>query len=64
MELLLKTISFTARAQRHQLRKDGETSYVAHLSRVVLVLRHLLGVEDERVLTETAVAGTLSGEVN
>lgn len=44
--------------------KDGETPYVSHVFRVVLIPRDLFGFEDEPVLTETAATGTLSDEFN
>lgn len=58
-ELLLEAISFAARAHRHQLRKDGETPYAAHPFRVCLVVRHLFGVDDPRVLAAAVLHDTI-----
>jgi (p)ppGpp synthase/HD superfamily hydrolase len=49
-ELLLEAVSFAARAHRHQLRKDKETPYVAHVFRVSLIVRHVFGIDDPKVL--------------
>jgi guanosine-3',5'-bis(diphosphate) 3'-pyrophosphohydrolase len=48
---LLEAVSFAARAHRHQLRKDGQTPYVAHVVRVCLIVRHVFGVADPTALT-------------
>lgn len=48
--LVLAAASFASRAHRHQLRKDESTPYVAHPMRVALIVRHLFGCDDERVL--------------
>jgi guanosine-3',5'-bis(diphosphate) 3'-pyrophosphohydrolase len=56
---LLAAISFAARAHRHQLRKDGQTPYVAHVYRVAMILRHLFGVADSKVLTAAVVHDTI-----
>jgi (p)ppGpp synthase/HD superfamily hydrolase len=47
---LLEAISFAARAHRHQVRKDGQTPYVAHVFRVCLIVRHLFGIDDPQML--------------
>ena len=43
---LLEAASFAARAHRHQVRKDGQTPYVAHPFRVCLIVRHVFGIDD------------------
>jgi len=57
--LLLKAVSFSARAHRSQLRKDRETPYAAHPFRVCLTLRHLFGVDDTRVLAAAVLHDTI-----
>jgi guanosine-3',5'-bis(diphosphate) 3'-pyrophosphohydrolase len=48
--ILLDAVAFAARAHRHQLRKDDKTPYVSHVFRVCLILRHVFGIDDDRVL--------------
>jgi guanosine-3',5'-bis(diphosphate) 3'-pyrophosphohydrolase len=48
---LLSAASFAARAHRDQLRKDRQTPYVAHPFRVCLIVRHVFGIDDPKVLT-------------
>ena len=48
---LLDAVAFAARAHRQQLRKDGQTPYVSHVFRVCLLVRHVFGIDDPRVLT-------------
>ncbi len=54
-----EAVSFAARAHRHQLRKDGETPYVAHVFRVCLVLRHVFGIDDQQTLMAAALHDTI-----
>jgi guanosine-3',5'-bis(diphosphate) 3'-pyrophosphohydrolase len=56
---LLSAASFTARAHRHQLRKDGQTPYAAHPFRVCLVVRHVFGVDDPGVLMAALLHDTI-----
>jgi guanosine-3',5'-bis(diphosphate) 3'-pyrophosphohydrolase len=56
---LLEAVSFAARAHRHQLRKDRETPYAGHVFRVCLVLSHVFGVKDARVLTTAVLHDTV-----
>ena len=58
-ELLLDAVSFAARAHRHQLRKDKETPYVSHVFRVCLVVRHVFGIDDPKVLTAALLHDTI-----
>ncbi len=48
--LLQQAISLAARAHISQLRKDGQTPYVAHPFRVCVTVRHLFGIDDDKVL--------------
>lgn len=41
-----KAVSFAARQHHGQLRKDGQTPYVAHPFRVALTVRHVFGEDD------------------
>src|SRR5258708_29584266 len=56
---LLDAIAFAARAHRPQLRKDGQTPYVSHVFRVCLVVRHVFGVDDSRVLAAAVLHDTI-----
>ncbi len=56
---LLKAASFTARAHRHQQRKDGETPYAAHPFRVCLIVRHVFGIDDPEVLAAALLHDTI-----
>jgi len=56
---LLNAIAFAARAHRPQVRKDGQTPYVSHVFRVCLVVRHVFGIDDPRVLTAAVLHDTL-----
>lgn len=58
-DLLLEAVSFAARAHRHQLRKDKETPYAAHPFRVCLVVRHVFGIDDPKVLTAALLHDTI-----
>ena len=56
---LLEAVSFAARAHRHQLRKDGETPYVAHPFRVCLIVRHIFGIDDPAFLSAALLHDTI-----
>jgi guanosine-3',5'-bis(diphosphate) 3'-pyrophosphohydrolase len=56
---LLEALSFSARAHRHQLRKDGQTPYAAHPCRVCLIVRHVFGFDEPRVLQAAALHDTI-----
>ena len=56
---LLEAVAFAARAHIGQLRKDGRTPYASHPFRVCLVLRHVFGVDDPRVLTAAVLHDTI-----
>lgn len=51
--------SFAARAHRHHLRKDGRTPYTAHPFRVCLVVRHVFGHDDPRILQVALLHDTI-----
>jgi guanosine-3',5'-bis(diphosphate) 3'-pyrophosphohydrolase len=56
---LLEAVSFAARAHRHQMRKDGQTPYAAHVFRVCLIARHVFGIDDPGVLMAAALHDTI-----
>src|SRR6058998_118502 len=56
---LLEAIAFAARAHQGQLRKDGRTPYASHVFRAGMVLRHVFGVDDTRVLTAAVLHDTI-----
>jgi guanosine-3',5'-bis(diphosphate) 3'-pyrophosphohydrolase len=58
-DLMFEAVSFAARAHRPQVRKDGQTPYAAHVFRVCLVLRHVFGIDDPRVLTAALLHDTI-----
>jgi (p)ppGpp synthase/HD superfamily hydrolase len=57
--LFLEAASFAARAHKHQLRKDGVTPYVSHAFRVCLVVRHVFGFDDPRLLAAALLHDTI-----
>jgi guanosine-3',5'-bis(diphosphate) 3'-pyrophosphohydrolase len=56
---LLDAVAFTARAHQGQLRKDGVTPYVSHPVRVCLILQHVFGISDPKVLTAAVLHDTI-----
>jgi len=48
--VLTQAISLAARAHEGQYRKDNKTPYAAHVFRVCMTLRHVFGVENEKIL--------------
>jgi (p)ppGpp synthase/HD superfamily hydrolase len=56
---LLAAAGFAARAYRQQLRKDGETPYIAHPFRVCLIVRHVFGFADPEMLTAALLHDTV-----
>src|SRR5262249_4064671 len=52
-------IGFAARAHRHQLRKDRDTPYVSHVFRVCLVVRHVFGFDDPKILAAAVLHDTI-----
>ena len=57
--IMLEAASFAARAHKEQLRKDGETPYASHVFRVCLVVRHLFGFDDARMLATALLHDTI-----
>ena len=58
-DLVLKAVSFAAKAHRHQTRKDGQTPYAAHPFRVCLVVRQVFGIDDPKVLCTALLHDTI-----
>ena len=58
-DLVFAAAAFAARAHRHQLRKDRETPYVSHVFRVSLVVRHVFGFDDPRMLAAALLHDTI-----
>ena len=59
LDPVLKAISFAARRHRTQMRKDGETPYVAHPIRVMLTVLRELGGTDPETLAAAALHDTI-----
>ncbi len=59
IDAVLAAAAFAAHAHRQQLRKDGRTPYVSHVFRVCLVVRHLFGFSDPRMLTAALLHDTI-----
>lgn len=55
LSILMQAISLAARAHEGQYRKDQKTPYAAHVFRVCMTLRHVFGVEDEKILAAAAL---------
>lgn len=58
-DLVFEAAAFAARAHRHQRRKDGKTPYVSHVFRVCLVVRHVFGFEDPKMLAAALLHDTI-----
>ena len=58
-QLLMQAISVAARAHEGQCRKDGVTPYIAHPARVMMILRHVFGVDDPQVLMAGVLHDTI-----
>lgn len=56
---VLEAIRFASRVHRHQVRKDGETPYASHVCRVAMIVRHVFGCQDPRVLTAAVLHDTI-----
>jgi len=56
---VLEAATFAARAHKKQLRKDGETPYASHVFRVCLVVRHVFGFDDARMLATALLHDTI-----
>jgi len=58
-DIVFQAAAFAARAHRHQLRKDKETPYFSHPVRVCLVVRHVFGFDDPRMLAAALLHDTI-----
>ena len=58
-DIVFQAAAFAARAHRHQLRKDNQTPYFSHPVRVCLVVRHVFGFDDPRLLAAALLHDTL-----
>jgi guanosine-3',5'-bis(diphosphate) 3'-pyrophosphohydrolase len=58
-DMPFEAAAFAARAHRYQTRKDGHTPYVSHVFRVCLVVRHVFGFDDPRMLTAALLHDTI-----
>jgi (p)ppGpp synthase/HD superfamily hydrolase len=56
---LLEAVAFAARAHSRQMRKDDKTPYASHVFRVCLILRHVFGVDDPKVLQASVLHDTV-----
>jgi guanosine-3',5'-bis(diphosphate) 3'-pyrophosphohydrolase len=56
---LLEAVAFAARSHRSQQRKDGQTPYASHPFRVCLVVRHVFGFDDPRMLIAALLHDTI-----
>ena len=59
LNVLLEAISFASVAHRNQLRKNNHTPYISHPFRVTMILRHVFGVEDEKILAAAVLHDTI-----
>jgi guanosine-3',5'-bis(diphosphate) 3'-pyrophosphohydrolase len=57
--IVFDAAAFAARAHRNQLRKDNHTPYVSHPFRVCLVVRHVFGLDDPRILAAALLHDTI-----
>jgi (p)ppGpp synthase/HD superfamily hydrolase len=58
-DLPFEAAAFAARAHQHQKRKDNQTPYVSHVFRVCLVVRHVFGFDDPRMLAAALLHDTI-----
>jgi (p)ppGpp synthase/HD superfamily hydrolase len=57
--IVFEAAAFAARAHRNQVRKDNHTPYVSHPFRVCLVVRHVFGIDDPRILAAALLHDTI-----
>ena len=57
--IIFEAAAFAARAHKNQLRKDKETPYFSHPVRVCLVVRHVFGFDDPRMLAAALLHDTI-----
>ncbi|MBL8864243.1 MAG: bifunctional (p)ppGpp synthetase/guanosine-3',5'-bis(diphosphate) 3'-pyrophosphohydrolase [Planctomycetia bacterium] len=58
-EILFDAIAFAARVHRHQVRKDGQTPYVSHAYRVAMIVRHVFGFDEPKMLAASVLHDTI-----
>ncbi len=58
-DLWQRAAAFSARAHRHQLRKDKETPYVSHPFRVAMTVRHVFGCDDPVAIAAALLHDTI-----
>jgi (p)ppGpp synthase/HD superfamily hydrolase len=58
-QIVFEAAAFAARAHRNHLRKDHQTPYVSHPFRVCLVVRHVFGFDDPRMLAAALLHDTV-----
>ena len=57
--MVLRAISFAARQHEGQLRKDGQTPYIAHPLRVLTIMATVFGVKDPELLAAAVLHDTI-----
>ncbi len=57
--IIFEAAAFAARAHKNQIRKDGQTPYISHPFRVCLVVRHIFGFDDPKMLTAAILHDTI-----
>lgn len=57
--IVFEAAAFAARAHQHQIRKDGRTPYASHVFRVCLVVRHVFGFDDPKMLAAALLHDTI-----
>lgn len=55
----LEAIAYAARQHRHHVRRDGQTPYVSHVFRVMMITRDVFECEDEVALLAAALHDTI-----
>lgn len=54
-----RAASYSARAHRHQMRKDGSTPFAAHPFRVAMTVRHVFECDDEVAIAAALLHDTI-----
>ncbi|MBA4188325.1 MAG: hypothetical protein C0467_09995 [Planctomycetaceae bacterium] len=57
--IIFEAAAFASRAHKNQIRKDNQTPYVSHVFRVCLVVRHIFGFDDPRMLAAAMLHDTI-----
>ena len=58
-DIIFQAAAFAAHAHRHQLRKDDKTPYFSHPVRVCLVVSHVFGFHDPKMLAAALLHDTI-----